>query len=138
LKPSLPSAIFLSAFAAVAAAQTPPKAPGVMDAPSVFTCAECGVVRSVKRVEAPQRITSDERQSTAGFGASVPLGGGKPVVGSTADTRDELKPPVVTYEIVVRLDDGRLQLVRQDDAGNIRKGDKVRIDRGKVTLRNPG
>ncbi len=135
LKPSLPAAILLSALAAGAAAQYTPKVPATVDAPAATSCPECGVVRSVKRIETPQRITADGAQSTAGFVASVPLGGGKPVVGSSSDVRRELKPPVVSYEIVVRLDDGRFQVVRQDDAEDLREGDKVRIDRGKVVLR---
>ena len=49
--------------------------------------------------------------------------------------REQNKPPVVSYEVVVRLDDGRFQLVVQDDAEGLREGDKVRIDRGKVVLR---
>ena len=125
-------ALFLPAFAA---AQAPvPDSPIFKAAPQAG-CEGCGVVRSVKRVEKPQRITPQERESTAGFVAQVPIGGEKPVVGSAADTRDQLKPPVVSWEVVVRLDDGRYQLVVQDDAGNLREGDKVRIDRGKVVPR---
>jgi hypothetical protein len=93
-------------------------------------------VRSVKRVEATAPLTPREREATAGYVASVPLGGGKPTAGSVTDVRNERKPPVVSWEVVVRLDDGRLQLVRQDDAANLREGDKVRIDRGKVVLRD--
>ena len=130
----------LAAFAvaflpALAAAQAPvPDSPIFKTAPQAG-CEGCGVVRSVKRVEKPQRITPQERESTAGFVAQVPIGGDKPVVGSSADTREQLKPPVVSWEVVVRLDDGRYQLVVQDDAGNLREGDKVRIDRGKVVPR---
>lgn len=98
-------------------------------------CPECGVVQRVKRVESPQRITAEERKSTAGLVASIPLGGGKPTVGSSTDVRSELKPPGVRYEVVVRLDDGRFQVVMQDDVENLREGDKVRVDRGKVVLR---
>ncbi|PWB65025.1 MAG: hypothetical protein C3F16_03210 [Betaproteobacteria bacterium] len=89
----------------------------------------------MKRVERSQQITAQERESTAGFVAQVPIGGDKPVVGSAADTRGQLKPPVVSYEVVVRLDDGRFQLVVQDDAADLREGDKVRIERGRVVPR---
>ena len=127
---------FVVAFLPVlAAAQAPtPESPIFKSAPQAG-CEGCGVVRSVKRVEKPQRITSQERESTAGFVVQVPAGGERPVVGSAADTRDQLKPPVVSWEVVVRLDDGRFQLVVQDDAGSLREGDKVRIDRGKVVPR---
>ena len=135
MKPSLPAAILFSALAAGAAAQYTPQVPATADAPAAASCPECGVVRSVKRKESTSPITADERKSTAGFVASVPLGGGKPTVGSSSDVRSELKPPVVTFEIVVRLDNGNFQVVTQSDAENLREGDKVRIDRGRVVLR---
>jgi hypothetical protein len=134
VKTLLCTCLLLAASPTGALAQATPQAPAAPAVPG--SCAECGVVRSVKRVEAAQPITPQERKSTAAFGASIPLGGGKSTVGSSTDTRGELKPPVVTYEVVVRLDDGRFQLVRQDDAGNLREGDKVRVDRGKVLLRD--
>jgi hypothetical protein len=136
LKPSLPAAILVSALALGAAAQSTSPKPATGDAPAMGSCAECGVVRSVKRKESTSPITAEERKSTAGFVASIPLGGGKPTMGSSSDVRDELKPPVVTYEVVVRLDNGRFQLVTQGDAESLREGDKVRIDRGKVVLRD--
>ena len=136
MKPSLPAAILFSALAAGAAAQGTPKIPATVDAPAATSCPECGVVRSVKRKESTSPITAEERKSTAGFVASVPLGGGKPTVGSSSDVRSELKPPVVTFEIVVRLDNGNFQVVTQSDAADLREGDKVRIDRGKVVLRD--
>ena len=122
-------------LAAGAWAQTPPTAPAAPRSSVAASCEGCGVVRSVKRIEKSQPITAQERQSTAGLVASVPLGGGKTSVGSATDVRAEKKPPTVTYEVVVRLDDGRFQLVTQDDAGGLREGDKVRIDRGKVVAR---
>jgi hypothetical protein len=134
LKRHILSALALAALSAGAAAQAPRPDSPVFKEQKPATCAECGVVRSVKREETPQRITAEERKSTAGFVAQVPIGGDKPVVGSSTETRSELKPPVVTYEVTVRLDDGRYQIVRQDDAANLREGDKVRIERGKVVL----
>lgn len=129
-------AVFVAAFLpALAAAQAPTPDSPIFKAAPAASCAECGVVRSVKRVERSQQITAQERESTAGFVAQVPIGGDKPVVGSAADTRGQLKPPVVSYEVVVRLDDGRFQLVVQDDAADLREGDKVRIERGRVVPR---
>ena len=129
------AALALAALAAGAAAQAPHPDSPVFKGAKPATCPGCGVVRSVKRVEAPQRITAKYRESTAGLVAQMPIGGDKPVVGSATDAREQLKPPVVSYEVVVRLDDGRFQLVVQDDAAGLREGDKVRIDRGKVVPR---
>jgi outer membrane lipoprotein SlyB len=89
----------------------------------------------VKRIEKeiPART---EQESPAGIVASVPLGGGPVAAGSVMDVRREQQTPAVNFEIVVRLDDGRFQLVRQDDSHGLREGDKVRIDAGKVVLRS--
>ena len=135
MKRFLVVAILPALLATGAWAQTPPPAPAAPKSAVAASCEGCGVVRSVKRVEKSQPITAQERQSTAGLVASVPLGSGKASVGSATDVRAEKKPPTVTYEVVVRLDDGRFQLVTQDDAGSLREGDKVRLDRGKVILR---
>ena len=56
-------------------------------------------------------------------------------MGSTTDLSREQKPATVTYEVVVRLEDGRLRLVVQDDVGAMRVGDKVKIEQGRVVPR---
>ncbi|MBL0143111.1 MAG: hypothetical protein IPP91_13665 [Betaproteobacteria bacterium] len=127
-------AAFIFASATAAFAQTRP--PSVVFKPEVASCPECGVVRSVKRIETDPRPTAQERESTAGFVASIPLGGGTPEVGSVTDVRREQKPPIVSYEVVVRLDDGRFQLVLQDGAEDLHEGDMVKIERGKVVPRS--
>ena len=113
--------------------------PALAQAPagSVFqeSCPTCGVVRSVKRIE-KETPARTEQESPAGIVASVPLGGGHVSAGSATDVRRELQPPAVSFEIVVRLDDGRFQLVRQDDTHGLREGDKVKIEAGKVILRS--
>jgi hypothetical protein len=130
------AALVLALLSTGSAAQVTPPSVVIQKEQAAATCAECGVIRSVKRIESNQRLTPEERKSTAGYVASVPLDGGKPVVGSATDVRRELKPATVRHEIVVRLDDGRFQVVMQDDAENLREGDKVRVDRGKVVLRD--
>jgi hypothetical protein len=100
------------------------------------SCEECGVVRSIRKVESKQPLDNVDRGSTAGLVATIPLGGGKPQVGSSTDLRKELKPPTVTWEIVVRLDDGRFRVVLQDDPGPLREEDKVKVVDGKVELRS--
>jgi hypothetical protein len=100
------------------------------------TCEECGVVRSIRKVESQRPLDSVDRGSTAGLVATIPLGGGKAQVGSSTDLRKEQKPPTVTWEIVVRLDDGRFRVVLQDDPGPLREDDKVKVVDGKVELRS--
>jgi len=144
----------LLSLLALLATQAIPAALAEAPAGSVFreSCPTCGVVRSVKRMEIEQRATAAEREAAgavagsgpigatpgAGLVATMPMGtgGAGTSVGSTTELRRDAKPATVTYEIVVRLDDGRLQLVVQDDPDGLREGDKVRIEAGKVVLRS--
>jgi len=99
-------------------------------------CEECGVVRSIRKVESAQPLDSADRGASAGLVATIPLQGGRPQVGSSSELRKELKPPTVTWEIVVRLDNGNFRIVLQEDRGALREEDKVRIVEGKVELRS--
>ena len=127
--------IFL--FATLAAGTALAQSPAPLDSIMVRkSCEECGVVRSIRKVESQQPIDNVDRSSTAGLVATIPLSGGKPQVGSSSELRKELKPPSVTWEIVVRLDDGRFRVVLQDDPGSLREDDKVKVVDGKVELRS--
>ncbi len=133
------SIAFIAALAASAAiAQTAPGPSGLTTRqdeirPEV-TCAECGVIRSVKRIEIKPRITEQDREANQGLVANIPFGG-KPTIGSSTKLAREEKPPIIMYELVVRLDDGRFQVVTQEEVGDLHEGDKVKVDRGKVVLR---
>jgi hypothetical protein len=131
---------FIVALAATAAiAQTAPGPSGLTTKRDEIrpeaTCAECGVIQRVKRLEAQPRITDEDRKANQGLVANIPFDGSKPTIGSTTKLAREEKPPIVTYEIVVRLDDGRFQVVVQEEIESLREGDKVKVDRGKVVLR---
>jgi hypothetical protein len=102
-------------------------------------CADCGVVTSVKVVkkELPPTDAADAKPS--GLVASVPFGGGRPQVGSSSK-REGKDAPIVseTWEVTVRLDDGRYRLafLNQRPDPELREGDKVRFDaNGRVALR---
>ena len=132
-------AIFFAFAAAAALAQNSPGPSGLTTRQDEIrpeaTCAECGVVRSVKRVESKPRITAQDREANQGLVANIPFDGSKPTIGSSTKLAREEKPPIVNYEIVVRLDDGRFQIVMQEEIDGLHEGDKVRVDRGKVVLR---
>jgi len=121
-----------SAWSQVATDPAPPRRSDTM---ATEPCAECGVVRSLRRVEKEVKPTPEDRSKPSGFVASVPFDGGKPTLGSSLEQQRDDKPPVVTYEFVVRMDDGRFRIVVQDDNRGLREGDKVRIDKGKVILK---
>ena len=119
----------LLAFAAASQAQT-------SVSPAALQCPDCGVIRSIKRVESGEKAAQKaERANPSGLVANVPFDGSKPTIGSSTDLSREQRPATVSYEIVVRLEDGRLRLVLQDDVGAMREGDKVKVEQGRVVLR---
>jgi len=126
------SRLALLAFAALAAAaqaQTPVS-------PAAARCPDCGEIRSIKRVESGAKAAeAEERKGPSGFVANIPFDGRKPKVGSSTELSREQRPATVTYEVVVRLEDGRLRLVLQDDVGGLREGDKVKVEQGRVVPR---
>ena len=101
-------------------------------------CADCGVVTSIRVVkkELPPADSAETRPS--GLVASVPLGGGgKAHIGSSS--KREGKDSVITsetWEVAVRLDDGRYRLAILNQKPDLREGDKVKFDaNGRVALR---
>ncbi len=119
----------LLAIAATAQAQT-------SVSPAAAACPDCGVVRSIKRVESGAKAAQvEERKGPSGLVANIPLDGGKATLGSSTDLSREQRPATVSYEVVVRLEDGRLRLVLQDDVGSMREGDKVKVEMGRVVPR---
>jgi outer membrane lipoprotein SlyB len=93
------------------------------------------VIRSVRRVETEVKPTPQDRSQPSGLVATIPLKGGGAQVGSSTEIAREQKPPNVTYEVIVRMDNGSFRVVMQADAEGLRAGDKVRVDEGKVVLR---
>jgi hypothetical protein len=68
--------------------------------------------------------------------ASVPLGGGKPSVGSSSKYGKDVVTTSESWEVTVLLDDGRFRVLRLGEEPEVREGDKVRIQpNGAITLR---
>ena len=124
--------VLFAALGAVAAPDTklPPPAPA-------GACADCGVVRSVRVVTKELRADpakSDARPS--GLVASVPFGGGKIEAGSSSKIGKEAPTTSETWEIVIRLDDGRFRVLNVSEPPEVQTGDKVRVEaNGRVTPR---
>jgi outer membrane lipoprotein SlyB len=136
-------ACFIALAAFDASAQATPGSPGAPLKPEIVkkqTCAECGEIRSIRRVERKGRAADPTRdlqdKNPSGLVASIPLGGGgKPTVGSSTREEKRREAPLVIYEVIVQLDDGRVRIVTQDDGEDLRAGDKVRVEDNKVILR---
>ena len=121
----------LAAFALSAQAQNPVS-------PAAAACPDCGVIRSIKRVESGDKAAIlEERKGPSGLVANIPLDGGKPSVGSSTDLSRDRRPPSVSYEVVVRMADGRLRLVIQDDVDGLKEGGKAKVERGRVVPVTP-
>ena len=122
-------ALALAAISLAASAQT-------SVSPAAAACPDCGEIRTLKRLEGGDKpAILQERKGPSGLVANIPLDGSKPTVGSSTELSREQKPATITYEVVVRLADGRLRLVVQDDVGSMRVGDKVKIEQGRVVPR---
>jgi hypothetical protein len=130
-----------SAWAQAPATKAPPatkpsQAPAAKAAPATSpTCTECGVIRTVQRVTKSEPPAPTEAAKPSGLVASIPLGGGKPKVGSSTRVGGDQELRFDRWEVTVRYDDGRYTMVTLDEPGPWREGDKVRVDRGKLVAR---
>ena len=129
--PSLRSALLASLLCAMPAwSQGPAEVP----APAQAKCAECGVIRSVRSTSKESPVAVDSAKPS-GLVASVPLGGGKPQIGSSTKVGRDTVETVTKWEVIVRMDDGRFTIVTLDEQGDWREGDKVKVERGKLERR---
>lgn len=135
------AATMLAGMIAVTAAQAQAQAPkpaanGKAAAPANTMCGECGVVRSVRPIVKEAPPLPSDASKPSGFVASVPIGGGKAQIGGSQNIGKEAVATTTTWEVVVRLDDGRFRvLMLEDEPAELREGDKVRIDQGKPVRR---
>jgi len=102
-------------FSAASVAAEAPEAPAVA-APvaRAYRCAECGVIESTRKIDAPGEKTA----------AKAP---GRMAAGS----RDELEAqPPQSYEIVIRLQDGSMRVITDAKPASWRRGEPVTIIAG--------
>lgn len=99
-------------------------------------CAACGVVQSVRAVKKELSPASASESAPSGMVYSVPLGGGRGQLGSSTQLGKDVVPVAESWELVIRMDDGRYRLIRTTEEPQVREGDKVRInEKGQVSLR---
>lgn len=119
-------AFALVLFAATTAAAQAPSA-------GVPACQECGEVRSVRSITKEIRPSqAQEETKPSGFVASIPLKGGKAQIGSSSHIGKEAPTTVQTWEVVVRMGDGKFRVVVLDESPELQEGDKVRFYRGRM------
>jgi predicted nucleic acid-binding Zn-ribbon protein len=115
-------------------------------------CPNCGVVRSIREVdrERPAQVASaaPAEQAVGDFpgslGGSYPVawmasaryGGGeglsKGYVGAVGSPEMRQSLTEKSYEVVVKLDNGSYQLIREDELPDWQAGDRVKIVMGKI------
>ena len=125
----------LIAVTVPALAQVAP--PPAVPSREAATCPDCGVVRSIRSIHKEGRPVPADSQKPSGLVATIPLGTSnpKPQIGSSSDLGRDSVPEITTWEVVVRLDDGRYRIVILDEPGNLRVGDKVKVEEGKIQPR---
>jgi hypothetical protein len=92
-------------------------------------------VRSVRQITKQARPPESQDNKPSGLVATVPLGGGKAQIGSSTKLGKEAQTVTTTWEVIVRLDDGRFRVFVLDEAPEVQQDDKVRIEEGRVVPR---
>jgi hypothetical protein len=127
---ALLACIGLAVLPALAQAPKPPATPPPRAAAS---CADCGVVGSISVKERQQRPATDAGKPS-GLVATVPLGGGKVQMGSSTKLGNDVVVSEKSWDVVVRLDDGRLKVVTLNQPPEVQEGDRVRVDGTRLVL----
>ena len=103
------------------------KAPATKADPKL-NCADCGEIRSIRKVTKEIKQEDMTPQQPGGLVASIPLGGGKASVGSSTKVGDEAVRTTTQWEVTLRYDDGRYRLLMMAKQPDFAEGDRVRVD----------
>jgi len=129
------------------------KIPDFRQSPPITTlkpgeaCIECGRILSVRETQIERKPTLPAGPQGSGPGSStgfsdgvlvgaviyLPMGENtseRPFVGGVGTPEMQERFRETAYEISVRMDDGRLRVVRRPDGSYYRTGDKVRLSAG--------
>ncbi|WP_372014211.1 glycine zipper 2TM domain-containing protein [Pseudoxanthomonas sp. 10H] len=126
--------------------------PGSSSYPSRTTCADCGLVTRIDVVPSGRSAPSATGAvlggivgAVAGHEISDKTGGSKgnqnvaavagAVAGAAAGNAIQNRATSDTYNVHVRMDDGRTVVINQRDLGGVRENTYVRVVNGKVVIR---
>jgi hypothetical protein len=104
------------------------KAPAAKGGDMKLNCADCGEIRSIRKVTKEIKEENMTPQQPGGLVASIPLGGGKAQVGSSTKVGDEAVRSSSQWEVTLRYDDGRYRLLMLEKQPDFAEGDRVRVD----------
>ena len=126
------TAVLGTAIATAALAQAPFKS-----ALPQAACDDCGTVTRVQSVSKELAQQPIDEGEPSGLVATIPLGGGSMRAGSSSRVGKEAPNVSTQWEAVVRLDDGRYQILRLNEKPAFGQGDRVRVREGRLE-RPPG
>jgi hypothetical protein len=115
---------------------------GGADAPAANldpSCKECGVITSIRELQTERAAASTvtERMPPVGpvfgftFGGDAPV---KPFVGAVGNQEMRSRLTEISYEIIVRYNDGRFGVVDTRYGADLRVGDRVKVVRNEIQL----
>ena len=100
--------------------------------PPAAACTECGVVTSIRSVTKQAPPVAQNEGKPTGLVASIPFGGGSPQVGSSTKIGRDVPSVSQSWEVIVKLDDGRYRVVVLDSQPDVAKGDRVKVEEGRL------
>jgi len=108
-------------------------------APGDPACRECGVITSIRELqqERASASTVTERLPPVGPVFGFTFGGDAPVkgfVGAVGDSEMRSRLTEISYEVIVRYNDGRYGLVETRYGSDLRVGDPVKVVRNQIEL----
>ena|SRR5271154_1428611 len=125
---------WLTVLLMLAAPLAQAQAPASPVKPPAAACTECGVVTSIRAVTKQAPPVAQNESKPSGLVASIPLGGGSPQIGSSTKIGRDVPSVSQSWEVIVRLDDGRYRVVVLDAQPDVSKGDRVKVEEGKLVL----
>lgn len=104
----------------------------------VMRCRQCGVVNSIREIQQQREGTTPGLgpDSPVGLVLYIPVGPGSKqsdsFAGSVGNREWQNRISTTRYEFTVRMDDGEFRVVNKDGVSDLRIGDRVRIDGGRI------
>ena len=104
----------------------------------VMRCRQCGIVNSIREVQQQREGTTPGLgvDSPVGLVLYIPVGPGSrqgdAFAGSVGNREWQNRISSTRYEFTVRMDDGDFRVVNKDGVSDLRVGDRVRVDGGRI------
>lgn len=102
------------------------------------SCRECGVIYSVRELQKEKAEASNlESLPPVGPVFGFTFGGDAPAkgfVGAVGNQEMRRRLTEISYEVIVRFNDGRYGLVETRDGADLRRGDPVKVIRNQIQL----